>query len=96
MDKKTTYNIQEKELRPASGILMLFLDIIAIVLEIVFFIVGLGLCAAGSYFTVLGLLIIVLSIAFFVISCILFGGLKTVKPNEALVLTLFGKYHGTI
>jgi len=24
------------------------------------------------------------------------GGLKIVKPNEALVLTLFGKYHGTV
>ncbi|MBR5917039.1 MAG: SPFH domain-containing protein, partial [Lachnospiraceae bacterium] len=35
-------------------------------------------------------------IIFFFISCILFGGLKTVKPNEAMVLTLFGKYHGTI
>ena len=28
--------------------------------------------------------------------CIAFGGLKTVRPNEALVLTLFGAYYGTI
>ncbi len=96
MDKKTTYNIQERELRPASGILMLFLNIVAMLLEIVFFIAGLGLCAAGSYGVLLGLLVIVITIVCFVISCILFGGLKTVKPNEALVLTLFGKYHGTI
>lgn len=27
---------------------------------------------------------------------ILFGGLKVVKPNEALVFTLFGKYHGSL
>lgn len=26
----------------------------------------------------------------------LFAGLKTLKPNEALVLTLFGKYYGTL
>ena len=96
MDKKTTYNIQERELRPASGILMLFLNIVAMILEVVFFIAGLGLCAAGSYGVLLGLLVIVITIVCFIISCILFGGLKTVKPNEALVLTLFGKYHGTI
>jgi len=27
---------------------------------------------------------------------ILFGGLKVMKPNEALVFTLFGKYHGSL
>lgn len=97
--KNTNYNIQEKELRPASGILMLFLNIIAMIAEVVFFFVGFALVAAGSespLFALLGVLMIVLSIVFFIISCILFGGLKTVKPNEAMVLTLFGKYHGTI
>ena len=29
-------------------------------------------------------------------SCVAFGGLKIVNPNEALVLSLFGKYYGTI
>ena len=32
----------------------------------------------------------------FIIGPILFGGLKIIKPNEALVLTLFGKYYGTL
>lgn len=31
-----------------------------------------------------------------VIGPVLFGGLRILKPNEALVLTLFGKYHGTL
>jgi regulator of protease activity HflC (stomatin/prohibitin superfamily) len=31
-----------------------------------------------------------------VIACMLFNGLKVVKPQEALVLTLFGAYKGTI
>jgi len=99
MDKKTNMvntNIAEKELRPASGILMLFLNIFAIILEIIFFFVGCIMMTAGSYFAALGLLLIFGAIIFFVISCILFAGLKTVKPNEAMVLTLFGKYHGTI
>ena len=94
--KNNTYTIQERELRPASGILMLFLNIIAIGIEVAFFFVGCGLAAAGSYFTIVGILIILLCVIFFIISCVLFGGLKTVKPNEAMVLTLFGKYHGTI
>lgn len=94
--KTTNINVQERELRPASGILMLFLNIIAMILEVVFFFVGCGLTAAGSYLTVLGVLLLPVCVIFFVISCILFGGLKTVKPNEAMVLTLFGKYHGTI
>ncbi|MGI5978527.1 MAG: SPFH domain-containing protein [Oscillospiraceae bacterium] len=32
----------------------------------------------------------------FVICPLLYAGLKVVKPNEALVLTLFGKYYGTL
>ena len=98
MDKmnKNNYTIQERELRPASGILMLFLNIIALGLEVLFFFIGCGLAAAGSYLTILGIALIFICVIFFIISCILFGGLKTVKPNEAMVLTLFGKYHGTI
>ncbi len=91
---KFNCNITEKELHPAPGLLMLFVNIIAIIVEIIAFIVGIGLCSAE--FIGLGLLVIFASIIFFIISCILFGGLKMVKPNEAMVLTLFGKYHGTI
>lgn len=43
------------------------------------------------------------SVVMIVVSCvgvaavlIAFGGLKTVRPNEVLVLTLFGAYYGTI
>lgn len=32
----------------------------------------------------------------FIIGPILFIGLKIIKPNEAAVFTLFGKYYGTI
>jgi len=32
----------------------------------------------------------------FLIGPILYAGLKILKPNEALVLTLFGKYYGTL
>ena len=39
---------------------------------------------------------IVGGIVAFILAVIFMCGLKTVNPNEALVLTLFGKYHGTI
>ena len=32
----------------------------------------------------------------FVVIPILFGGLRTLRPNEAYVLTLFGEYYGTL
>jgi regulator of protease activity HflC (stomatin/prohibitin superfamily) len=32
----------------------------------------------------------------FIVGPLLYGGLKVMKPNEALVLTLFGKYYGTL
>lgn len=41
-------------------------------------------------------LIGVSALYFLLIGPILFAGLKILKPNEALVLTLFGKYHGTL
>lgn len=92
--QKVLCNIQEKELHPAPGLLMLFVLIVSIIVEIIAFLAGVFLCA--SEVAIIGVPVILLSIIFFVISCILFGGLKMVKPNEAMVLTLFGKYYGTI
>ena len=44
----------------------------------------------------LGIFLIILSVAVFVLICICFAGLKVLKPQEALVLTLFGEYYGTL
>ncbi len=41
-------------------------------------------------------LLAIMSIILFIVSCFLFPGLKVLKPQEALVLTLFGKYIGTL
>ena len=86
-----TSDIAERELHPASGMLMMIIDIagvlsgvfLCIIWPVIFrgFAEGLGIAA--------GLLLITLF-------SIMFAGLKVVNPNEALVLTLFGKYHGTI
>ena len=89
-------DIQEKELRPKSGgvvLLVLILGILA----------GTGAFAAGIVASVSTgqdmpwmLLSIFGIVAGWVVCPILMAGLKIVKPNEARVFTLFGKYYGTV
>lgn len=85
-EMKVSFNIQEKELRPVPGILMLLL---LIVLELI-----------SGFITFIGIafspVVVVLGIVLFCVFFVCFFGLKVVNPNEALVLTLFGKYYGTI
>ena len=40
--------------------------------------------------------VIIISILYWMVSILLFVGLKILKPNEAYVLTLFGRYYGTL
>ncbi|MEG2483733.1 MAG: SPFH domain-containing protein, partial [Lachnospiraceae bacterium] len=79
--------IKEKVLTPISGMLVLILLIVGV----------LAATAAMVYGGVVGMnLYIILGAVLFVFCCLLFSGLKIINPNEALVLTLFGKYYGTI
>lgn len=79
--------ITEKELRPLSGMVMLIVNILGIIASALLCLMGLGM----GLMSVIGA-----SIVLFILFCILLGGLKIVNPNEALVLTLFGNYHGTV
>lgn len=83
----TTAEIKEKVMKPAPGMLMLIIFILGTL-------AGIGLCILG------GILYSTGTVFPGIIMCVLFpllcAGLKIVNPNEALVLTLFGKYHGTI
>lgn len=94
MEKKNAIvsnNVVEKELRPLPGMVMLFVLIIG-------FLASIALCVFGSAVLYGGALGAALTVG--IIGCIVFpilaAGLKVVNPNEALVLTLFGKYYGTI
>lgn len=82
---------QEKVLRPKSGWGMLLLSAVIVVC-------GILLCVFSSRPGTDALLILMVAagIVLSIVGAVMFGGLKTVNPNEALVLTLFGKYHGTI
>jgi regulator of protease activity HflC (stomatin/prohibitin superfamily) len=86
--------VRERELRSVSGFFPLFAIIVGLIVSTGAFVHGIifleaGRDAIGAAHFVGGML-----------GWALFGtvaaGLKIIRPNEARVFTLFGKYHGTI
>lgn len=92
--KTENRNIEEKILHPANGVVMLVINLI--VLVVFGFLFAFGIRQAVDKHVVAAVIMIVAACIGMVAVCIAFGGLKTVRPNEALVLTLFGAYYGTI
>jgi len=86
--------IEEKEIRPLSGGLMLLVILAGILLSCALIVVGAIALDSASY--VLGAFALTLGCILLIVDCIMFGGLHILNPNEALVMTLFGKYYGTI
>lgn len=78
-------------LRPKHGWGMLALCVLLLA-------AGIALCAASGQTGSDALLILLVAagVALIVVGSFMLLGLKIVNPNEALVLTLFGKYHGSI
>ncbi|MDY4129672.1 SPFH domain-containing protein [Peptostreptococcus porci] len=85
--------MQEKELKAMNGLGMLFLLILALVADFGLFIKVIG---SESIFGATKAIFIFLLICLMVVIFICFAGIKVIKPQEALVMTLFGKYTGTI
>ena len=96
MERETNVNINivEKEMHPFPGMVMLIGGIFGILACIVLCILG-GILT-GYFYGAFPILMIIVGILGLIIIPILLCGLRIVNPNEALVLTLFGKYHGTI
>ena len=92
--KTENQNIEEKILHPANGVVMLVINLI--ILVAFGFLFAFGIRQAVDKHVVAAVIMIVAACIGMVAVCIAFGGLKTVRPNEALVLTLFGAYYGTI
>ncbi len=76
-----------------NGMGMLILTTVLYLLSFVFFFAGVS--GVFRYGFVNGL-IVAASVLWFCIGWLPYLGLKVVKPQEALVLTLFGKYYGTL
>lgn len=74
-----------------NGMTMLILDIVLWILPI-----GLIILAEMSHISLLLVLSIVVMVISYICATLILPGLKVLKPQEALVLTLFGKYVGTL
>lgn len=94
MSEKDSREIVEKEIKRKSGGVVLFMLLLLLVVSIVGMVGGGMLLAAESF--VAGALFLILGIILMTGSFIAMAGLHIVNPNEALVLTLFGKYYGTL
>ena len=86
---------EEKILKPIKGFVPLFLIIVIILASIGLMILG-GILIDEYDSYVLGGVSLVLGILLCIAGSISFAGLKVINPNEAMVLSLFGKYIGTI
>jgi len=86
----------EKILHPMPGMPILVINILLMILAAVSSVYGIIFLISENNIT-LGLIFTIAGLFYFLIKGpILFFGLKVLQPNEALVLTLFGKYYGTI
>ena len=81
--------VEQKVINPPSGIAALIILIFLCFMVPVLFISGATAWSGGGLRILLALLLCI-------VLPFMFGGLRSVRPNEALVLTLFGKYYGTI
>ena len=75
-----------------NGMTMLLLTLLGYVAAVV---VG-GIGFVMLYTTFLGFIPLAIAVIYAIIGIFLFAGLKVLKPEEALVLTLFGDYIGTL
>ncbi|MDF2593533.1 MAG: hypothetical protein K0S75_2999 [Clostridia bacterium] len=87
---------EEIVLKAQNGMLMLLFNIVLMIASMALFIQSIIITENGMNNSVGISLLIVSGLYFFIIGPIMFAGLKILKPNEALVLTLFGKYYGTL
>lgn len=90
---KNDYN---KEIHPRDGMTMLLLLLLGEFVSIAGLIGGCVMLDSGILFPLSLLLVILCAIMAVIVIPILLCGLKTIRPNEAYVLTLFGEYYGTL
>lgn len=89
--------MNEKILKAKKGFPFLFLFLAGLLASFACFIYGVSILTThDDNPPVWAILLVVLSVATTIACFIGLPGLKIIKPNEALVLTLFGKYVGTM
>ena len=97
MNDSVQTNYVEKEPKTIGGMTVLILTTAALLIAIAIFVIGVIFLAGGSNGLVApGVVLLVIGILYMMIGWIFYMGLKVIKPNEALVMTLFGRYYGTL
>ncbi len=100
MKTEKTYNYEEKELRAGNGWGVLFLTILVIIGAFALIISsGIGFDNSdinGTPYNGGDIVGMIAGIVLLCVGWIPFCGLKIIRPNEAIVVTLFGKYIGTL
>lgn len=95
-NEKTKLVFEEKECKAIPGMPCLLLNIVLMIAFLVVFVLSVIMLTDSTNDTAAILLLIISSCYAFIIGPVLFCGLKILAPNEALVFTFFGKYHGTL
>ena len=92
--EKRVNRYTEKPVKTLNGFAMLFVVLLLLVASIAALVCG-PVFLSGT--NVPGMVtLLVLGVLVLVLDFFLMAGLKILNPNEALVFTLFGKYHGTL
>ena len=92
--KEIISTVEEKELNAPNGLAVGILSVLVYVAAAVGVIPAAMALDNGS--TAFGALLMVMCVLWLCVGWIPFMGVKVIRPNEALVLTLFGKYTGTL
>jgi regulator of protease activity HflC (stomatin/prohibitin superfamily) len=79
-----------------NGMTIFITNLALMIIAIIIFTIGIAFIDAKNHMAGGIFLIIIGALYLFILGPIIFIGLKILKPNEALVLTLFGNYYGTL
>ena len=88
-------HVEEREPKAANGIFVLVLTTLLLICSVWVFVGGIIKLSGGDGGTA-GVALLVSGIIYMMIGWLPYMGLKIIKPNEALVMTLFGRYFGTL
>ena len=92
--KEIISTVEEKELNAPNGLAVGILSVLVYIAAAVGVIPAAMALDNGN--TAFGALLMVMCVLWLCVGWIPFMGVKVIRPNEALVLTLFGKYTGTL
>jgi len=87
---------EEIVLKARNGMSCMIMNIIAVTVCCAAFVAGAVLIENDGDLTLAILLMVAGGLYGFIAGPIFFAGLRVLKPNEAFVLTLFGRYYGTL